>query len=485
MKLFNIKTALLALSALAFASCTDEYDTESYTPGEPGSGVGAGFSSATKKVALTPQASELFNITLVRADASAAANVNVNVVEVDKIGDEPFCTVPTSASFAAGSATATVTCTMNPNFELQHDYKLVLGVDNIDNQYASAVPACTYTVSVGYTWIDCGTVSVIDDWAGNSDAVDVKIQKAKEYSDADSNMLFRLCDLYTVLEGADAGNHIQFLLDKDYNPVTFTPSIQPIGEYNDGYGYWYYYYNTQKYADYCWFERDENVFNYGVIFAYGENGAESLYDGMTTTFTWNNGCPFEYTATDTKEEEVGQDFAVGAAFADYLGTYEMTYNGKVTEEVTITDNGDGTATLASFDDGVSFVVEYFGGLLYLGSQKVVIPGLEDYNFSLYPSDGNSIYDDVYLYAGFDEEGVLKFKNYPYNVTSQEDGSLAPAPEMNCFYIYDLEEGAYGKYSDLTLVKKDANKSASIKNVNYKKRSTNAKNLGKVSGKRIR
>lgn len=205
------------------------------------------------------------------------------------------------------------------------------------------------------------------------------------------------------------------------------------------------------------------------------NGNSVLSTKVTRDYIWN----------DLGVAYFDEGFAVGAAFSDYLGTYEMTYNGKVTEVVTITDNGDGTATLASFDEGVSFVVEYFGGLLYLGSQKVVIPGLEEYNFSLYPSDGDAIYDDVYLYAGFDEEGVLKFKNYPYNVTSQEDGSLAPAPEMNCFYIYDLEAGAYGKYSDLTLVKKEANKSASIKKANYKKRLTNAKNLGKVSGKMIR
>lgn len=475
---------LAAVSALTMTACSE--DGPDYAgPGEASDAPGVVFaSSAASAYTLTPSESVL-NIPLTRTNAQSAGSYDIKVVTNE---DDAF-EIPAQVSFAAGEKTALLPVNLASSFEIGTTKQLEISLsESLKSPYTNGNSLLSTKVTRDYVWNDLGVAYFDEGFLG------VRLE-SHLFQRSDDASYYRLEypyneDAYIEGEAEDmiGGTTQEF--------IEFTV--------NDGKVTWEQWYTGLLYdgtagQDIIAFQPtflNETLNDDNTVVEFNEDGTISYITFSPYYYIPGLGGfgeiegvlyfpGYEFPEEPAEEEEVGKDFAVGAAFSDYLGTYEMTYNGKVTEVVTITDNGDGTATLASFDEGVSFVVEYFGGLLYLGSQKVVIPGLEEYNFSLYPSDGDAIYDDVYLYAGFDEEGVLKFKNYPYNVTSQEDGSLAPAPEMNCFYIYDLEAGAYGKYSDLTLVKKEANKSASIKKANYKKRFTNAKNLGKVSGKMIR
>lgn len=150
---------------------------------------------------------------------------------------------------------------------------------NIPEEYSTAYGPKTMTmdVLVDYTWMDMGIVQFQSGFCGG--AAKLKIEQAKEYTDANGNLLFRLNSPYYYATGGQwctaPGLHLQFLLDKNYNAVDmleygfiqlldngpyFSDGVAPIN---------YAYYDPINYGDYCFFASQGDIYQLGILFSDG------------------------------------------------------------------------------------------------------------------------------------------------------------------------------------------------------------------------
>ena len=103
------------------------------------------------------------------------------------------------------------------------------------------------------------------------------VKQAKEYVDADGNLLFRLNSPYYYATGAQwctaPGLHLQFLLDKNYNAVDmfeygFIPMLDNGPYFSDGVDpINYAYYDPINYGNYCFFVNDGDIYQLGILFS--------------------------------------------------------------------------------------------------------------------------------------------------------------------------------------------------------------------------
>lgn len=473
--------SLAAISAFAMTACSE--DGPDYAgPGAFSDAPGVVFaSSAASSYVLTPTETVL-NIPVSRTNAASAGSYDVTVVK----NQDNALIVPTQVSFAAGEKSALLPIGIASSFEVGTTKALELSLSaDLKSPYTNGSSVLVTKVTRDYVWNDLGVATMEDGWLGAK-------MESHLYQRSDDASYYRLAFPYDDDAYADGGaDDMVGGYTQEFIEFTVVDGVVTWEQWYTGLTY-----DGSEEQSIVAFQpsylssslTDENTVVY-----YNEDGSISYiafspyyyvpgvggWGEIETDLYWPG---YEFAEEEEPEEEVGQDFFAGAAFADYLGTYTMTYkeSGKeYSEDVTISDNGNGTVTISSFSDGVSFVANYFAGLLYLGSQDVVIPDYEEYNFGLYMADeeGN-LYDDVYFYAGFDENGVLKFKNYPYNVTVDEDGNLVPASKMDGIYVVDLAAGAWGYYTDMTFEKQSANKSAKlVKTPKARRLITNAKVVG--------
>lgn len=464
--------SLAAISALAMTACSEE-GPDYAGPGAASDAPGVVFaSSAASSYTLTPSETVL-NIPITRTNAASAGSYDVTVVK----NQDNALVVPAQVSFPAGAKEAVLPVGIASSFIVgtTKDLELSLSPD-LKSPYTNGNSVLVTKVTRDYVWIDLGVATFDEGFLG------VKME-SHLYQRSDDASYYRLDYPYDE-EAYEKGEALDMMGGTTQKFIEFTVKNGVVN-----WDKWYIGLNYDGVAG-----QDIVAFQPSVLSAkmsddntvvnYNEDGSISYvafspyfyvpalsggFGEIECDLYWPG---YEFPVEE-EEEEVGQDFAYGVALEDYLGSYVMSY-GKSEYNVTISDNGDGTVTIGSFSDGVNIVAKYFGGLLYLGSQSIVIPGYEKYNFGLYMADADdNLYDDVYLYAGFTEDGKLQFKSYPYNVTLDEEGNLVAAPKMVGFYIIDLSVGSWDFVSNAVLVKSSSNKSASLSKVMPKTRKLKA------------
>lgn len=222
------------------------------------------------------------NVTDVAANLTILTNDTVGAFEMDSV-----------VSFAAGQEVDTlwITC------KLGYGESYALTID-VPEEYATAYgqPTVTVNVLVDFTWLPMGTVKFASEWEGAE--AEVAIEQAKEYADADGNMLFRLSSPYFYVSPTYCtvkGLHLQFLLDKDYNAVSLTAEGFVEVE-NTGYNWMYWV--PQQYPDYCFFINQANVYALGTLWT---DGAK-LYGPVVEKWAWVDGYPGELPADEPTDE---------------------------------------------------------------------------------------------------------------------------------------------------------------------------------------
>lgn len=174
--------------------------------------------------------------------------------------------------FAAGEKSTTVNVTVKLSYG--ESYGLTLSVpENYTTAYGQ--PTVSIAIVVDFTWMPMGAVQFESGFCGGT--AKLKIEQAKEYVDADGNLLFRLNSPYYYATGAQwctaPGLHLQFLLDKNYNAVDmfeygfiqmldngpyFSDGVAPIN---------YAYYDPINYGNYCFFVNDGDIYQLGILFS--------------------------------------------------------------------------------------------------------------------------------------------------------------------------------------------------------------------------
>ena len=109
----------LAVMSLLATSCSDK---DEYTPGKQAGANDVTFADGSNKILEFSATS--FDIELTRTNTTSALEVPLKVIK-----KPDFVTIPATASFAAGEATATVTCTVGSEMEAFTPYEVAVDID--------------------------------------------------------------------------------------------------------------------------------------------------------------------------------------------------------------------------------------------------------------------------------------------------------------------------------------------------------------------
>ena len=260
-----ILAGLMAVGCF-FAACTEE--TPAYVPAQPETNEIQAYiyNTTPTSVQLTELGAQI-PVVIGRNATTTAASFEIQ--NGDTLG--VFECNPV-VSFEAGEAVDTlwITCKLN------YGESAVLPL-SIPEQYTTAYGPASINIDVlvDFTWLDMGKVQFQSNFCGGQ--ATLKIEQAKEYTDANGNLLFRLNSPYYYATGGQwctvPGLHLQFLLDKDYNAVD-VPAYGFIQLLNDG-PYFddgtapinYAYYDPYNYGQYCFFVNEGNIYQRGILFS--------------------------------------------------------------------------------------------------------------------------------------------------------------------------------------------------------------------------
>lgn len=271
-----ILAGLMAIGCF-FAACTEEAPV--YQPAEPETNeVQAYIYSDTKTSVQFSALEQSFPVVIGRNKTEGEASFEL--VTNDTVG--AFVVEP--VHFAAGEKSTTVNVTVNLTYG--ESYGLTLMVpEELTTAYGA--PQVSINVLVDFTWLPAGIVHYVSQWEGAE--ADVAIEQAKEYTDADGNMLFRLNSPYYYVSPTYCtvpGLHIEFFLDKDYNAVALNHPEGDLAFENTG--YYLYWDLTGPYAAYCQFLNQGALY---AIIAPWSDGAGGLYGPYQEMWQWTKGYP--------------------------------------------------------------------------------------------------------------------------------------------------------------------------------------------------
>lgn len=260
-----------------FAACTEE--TPEYTPAQPETNEVQAYiySNTPTSVQLTELGGK-FPVVIGRNTTNATS---FEVMHDDTLG---LFNVESEVSFAEGQKVDTLWIQANYTYGETNTITL-----NIPEEYTTAYGPKTITmdVLVDYTWVPAGTVKFMSQWEG-TEKDGIAIEQAKEYTDADGNLLYRLVSPYYYIAPAYCtvpGLHIQFILDKDYNAVALN---HPEGFLSfENTGYYLYWDVTGPYAAYCQFVSQGNL--YALIAPWSDGSG--LYGPYQEMWQWVEGYP--------------------------------------------------------------------------------------------------------------------------------------------------------------------------------------------------
>jgi len=130
----------LAVMSLMATSCSS--DDDNYTPGKEAGANDVTFADGSN-ITLEFTATS-FDIVLKRSNTTSALEVPLKVVK-----KPDFVTVPATASFAAGSETAVVTCTVGSEMEAFVDYEVAIDIDEeYTNPYKVSTTVPRYQINL-------------------------------------------------------------------------------------------------------------------------------------------------------------------------------------------------------------------------------------------------------------------------------------------------------------------------------------------------
>ena len=273
MKTNKIILAGLMAVGCFFAACTEE--TPAYVPAEPETNEVQAYiySNTPTSVQLTELGGK-FPVLIGRNTTNATS---LEVLHDDTLG---LFIVEPEVTFAEGQTVDTLWIQATYTYGESHTLTL-----NIPEAYTTAYGPSTVTMSVlvDFTWVPMGKVNYISQWEADNGLV--AIEQAKEYTDADGNLLFRLNSPYYYIAPKYCtvpGLHLQFLVDQNYNAVTLyhDPGFLEV----ENTGYVMYWDPVGPYAAYCLFANEGNHF---YIICPWTDGS-GLYGPYQEEFIWEN-----------------------------------------------------------------------------------------------------------------------------------------------------------------------------------------------------
>lgn len=225
MKLNKFLLSLLIVPALTLSGCSDYEDTEVVSPEADVNAIGANFTSAATKV-VAKSGSSTFELSLNRVNTKDAVTIPVTVKACDDVTTGvKFCAQPTAFIFAAGEAKATIELGYNAACEFQKAYNMTLSIgEGKDHPYASGTASTKVSFTIDYTWKKLAQPVILESgW--HDGGILAPVEWATDYKDeVTGNMLFRVNALYANV-GLGTTGHLQFFLDKDYNPAGMFTSV--------------------------------------------------------------------------------------------------------------------------------------------------------------------------------------------------------------------------------------------------------------------
>lgn len=289
MKLINY-TLTLAIATFSLVACDV---SEDHVPGEA-SGIGVqAYINQEMQTSYTYKLADaqVLNIPIYRGNTEHAATVHFDVNDPDYAFN-----VPGTLNFEAGESVKNLQVTFDITMGESHAFTLTIAKGEV---FTYGAPSLTFRVMRDYNWIDAGTASVISAWVGNTEPIEVPVQKREGVVESGSTQLYRLYSPYFYMEPeySTEGSSIQFYVDNEFNAVEL-PIRQAMGEADtvNGLGnlflYWADAQDTQKK-----FSNIENTYTIfcPIVCDNFEDGASYLLsktDGSgliteTIKFVWN------------------------------------------------------------------------------------------------------------------------------------------------------------------------------------------------------
>lgn len=282
MKLTNITASFAMLAAVALTSCSEGQ----YWDGPENAGEVYGFMKPAETISVPADGTmpSTITVSLSRNNAGPEATVAVKCSSHTLTG-------PSTVTFPAGSASVDYVLTVPEGLGPGKTYTDTVSVELPENALVHVNKnnlKCIIKLSQAYKWVDKGTAATLSVWAQNTEPINIPVQQAVNYPGTDVKLM-RLVSPYWYLEPevAQQGSDIQFLVDKDDNAVSLASSWQYIGEYVNGYGYFYIGAPAAYGGN---FSNEGSIFTLSGVMAYSEKqgGDLYLYDYETVQFVWSD-----------------------------------------------------------------------------------------------------------------------------------------------------------------------------------------------------
>jgi hypothetical protein len=345
MNMKSINKIIASLFALClfwvFSACTEEAE---YFPADAVTNAQVYFSNTlASKVSLSQDLNEKsYNVELRRINKTDALSVNLSV-ETD--ASEIF-TIPTTASFAAGSDVTNITITYDPSKLDYDDFKsisIAVSDQNLTSPYGTSTYA--FTAGIPAPWKSLGKSTFIDTWSFDNE-YEVELQQ---------HMLdptrYRLVDPYTQGLSAEGyvpnynrGNQAPFvefqILPKGsvYKNVTTTVEglvVYPdfnTGYYRSDYGDDVYCYHPSRFTAFA----TESSWSHNIVTKFSSAGEPEVVQLAPYFYIPAAGGGWNYTQNDGVITIVFP----GVVLADY--SVEIEYTGRYTDK---SDNDYAVATV--------------------------------------------------------------------------------------------------------------------------------------------
>lgn len=345
------KIYLLGIAVIltgAFTACVEDELIREASPEDTAKGTQAYFSENNKRsMSFLPTDETTFSVEIGRRNSTKAYELPLQITD-----EEGVFVVDTVVNFKAGENLKNIEVDFSA-MTLGMEADLVISLEPED---ATIYGNSSLTISVlrDYKWLDKGTVDFFEQDFGLEGGT-VAIQQAE------GTNLFRLKDLYNVLDDSDdpvpAGYHLKFYLDPDNNwaALNFLPGFQNLGT-----GYEVYYDIAGGFAAYCSFTSKDNVYSANYLLT---PNRQNLYLGGFS-FVWSGDFPGVIADPYEGDATVNLDWAMATATVSYWGPEGYSYE---TEDkygsvaVVRVDEFEITLSSGKGDIVLSLLTDYVGG----------------------------------------------------------------------------------------------------------------------------
>ncbi|MGI5974275.1 MAG: hypothetical protein ACOX7E_00810 [Paludibacter sp.] len=345
-KIYLLGIAVILTSA--FTACVEDELLREASPEDTAKGTQAYFSENNKRsMSFLPTDETTFSIEIGRRKSTEACKLPLQITD-----EEGVFVVDTVVNFKAGENLKNIEVDFSA-MTLGMEADLVISLKPED---ATIYGNSSLTISVlrDYKWLDKGTVDFFEQDFGLEGGT-VAIQQAE------GTNLFRLKDLYNVLDDSDdpvpPGYHLKFYLDPDNNWAALN---FPEGFQNLGTGYEVYYVLSGGFATYCSFTSKDNVYSAEYLLT---PNRQNLYLGGCS-FVWSGDFPGVIADPYEGDATVNLDWTMSTATVSYWGPEGYSYG---TEDkygsvaVVRVDEFEITLSSGKGDIVLSLLTDYVGG----------------------------------------------------------------------------------------------------------------------------